>query len=116
MIDSPLSGPMSPTDLSAAQAAGRSKTVEASLRTAIQAGDREGIREAAEKFESQFLSQMLNHMMKDLSAEGMFGGGQAEKIWRDLYVQEVSDVITRRGGIGVTEAIERQLIKLQEVS
>lgn len=112
MIDSQLTS----ATMSASRTTGQTEAAEATLRNAAQAGDRKGVRDAAETFEAQFLSQMLNHMMKGLGTDGMFGGGQAEQIWRDLYVQEVSDVIARRGGIGVTETIERQLLKLQEIS
>lgn len=115
MIDASLSSPLNPADLSAAQAVGRTKAAKSSLLHAAQTGDRDAVRAAAEKFEGQFLSQMLNHMMKDIGG-GMFNGGQAEQIWRDIYVQEVGEVISKRGGIGVADTIERQLIQLQEVS
>jgi peptidoglycan hydrolase FlgJ len=58
---------------------------------------------------------MLGHMFKGVKTDGMFGGGQAESTWRDFYVEEVSDVIAKRGGIGVADIVERQLLQLQEV-
>lgn len=86
------------------------------IKSAAATGDREAVRRTAEKFEAQFISQMLGHMFKGIGTDGMFGGGQAESMWRDFYIEEVGEVIARRGGIGVSEVIERQLLQLQEVS
>lgn len=86
------------------------------IRSAARAGDRDAVRKTAEKFEAQFISQMLGHMFKGIKSDGMFGGGQAEGMWRDFYIEEVGKVITSRGGIGVSDVIERQLLQLQEVT
>ena len=85
------------------------------LESAAATGDKAAIRATAQKFESQFIAQMLGHMFKGVKTDGMFGGGQAESTWRDFYVEEVSDVIAKRGGIGVADIVERQLLQLQEV-
>lgn len=78
-------------------------------------GDKTDIRKAAEEFEGIFISQMLGHMFKGMESNPMFGGGQAENIYRDLLVDEYGKQMTGSGGIGLADSIERQLISLQEV-
>ena len=103
-------------NLGLARTEGLAQRQSDALKAAAAAGDKTAVRRSAEKFEGQFLSQMLEHMFKGIGTDGMFGGGQAEGMWRDFYIEEVGNVIARRGGIGVADAIERQLLQLQEVS
>lgn len=76
--------------------------------------NREGIREVAEQFESVFLSQMFGHMFKGIKSDGLMGGGNGEAIFRDMLVQEYGNQVSKAGGIGLSDAIERQLLALQE--
>lgn len=86
------------------------------LQNAARSKDKSAVRETAEKFEAQFLSQMMGHMFKGISSEGAFGGGHAEEVWRDFYVEEVTKSFASKGGIGLADTIERQLIQLQEAA
>jgi len=87
-----------------------------SLESAAATGDRAKIREKAEEFEAAFLGQMLSHMFKNVgNGEGVFGGGQGEKIWKSQYIDQMGATLSKNGGIGVADAVERQLLKLQEV-
>ena len=74
----------------------------------------EGIREVAEQFESVFLSQMFGHMFKGIKSDGLMGGGNGEAIFRDMLVQEYGNQVSKAGGIGLSDSIERQLLALQE--
>jgi flagellar protein FlgJ len=74
----------------------------------------EEIDAAAKEFESVFISQMLNHMFAGIETDDVFGGGQSEKIYRSMQIQEYGKIITESGGIGVTDAIRAEMIKLQE--
>ncbi len=105
----------SAAELGFARSQGAAELRRTALESAAAAGDKAAIRATAQKFESQFIAQMLGHMFKGLGTDGMFGGGEAEGMWRDFYVEEVGEVIAKRGGIGVTAVIERQLLQLQEV-
>lgn len=106
----------SSADLSYARTEGSAERQRSALEALAKSGDKASVRKAAEKFESQFLSQMLGLMFKGVKTDGMFGGGNAEGMWRDFYVEQVGDVITKRGGIGVANTIERELLKLQEAT
>jgi Rod binding domain-containing protein len=105
-----------PADVSFQRAGNQTKHQMQALEAAGKSGNHKAIRSAAETFESQFMSQMLNHMYKGIDSNGMFGGGHAEAIWRDHYIQEVGNVVAKRGGIGVADIIERQLLALQEAA
>lgn len=105
-----------PADLALTRSEGAAKRSASALQAAAAKGDRTAVRKAAEEFEGQFLSQMLGHMFKDLKTDGMFGGGQAESMWRDVYVEQLGKAVSNSGGIGVADVIERQLLQLQEVN
>ena len=106
---------LAPSDFSAVRSDGAAQMQAKALQNAAKSGDAKVLREKAEAFEAQFISQMLTHMYKGVSTNGLMGGGNAEGIWRDFYVEEVAKGISRQGGIGVADVIERQLIALQEV-
>jgi flagellar protein FlgJ len=78
------------------------------------AGNRDAIRKAAEQFEATFLSQMFGRMFDGIKSDGMFKGGNAEDIFNGLLVQEYGKTVAGKGGIGLADAIERQLLALQE--
>ncbi len=77
--------------------------------------DRQRVRQAAEDFEAVFLSQMLQPMFEGLETDGMFGGGSAEQIYRGVLVQEYGKALAQRGGVGIADAVEQEMLKLQEV-
>ncbi len=75
----------------------------------------EEVRKVAEDFESFFVSQMFQHMFSGIETDGPFGGGHGEKIFRSLLIDEYGKVIGRQGGLGIADAVERDLLQLQEV-
>lgn len=72
------------------------------------------IRETAEDFEAVFLAQMMKPMFEGIETDGPFGGGQAEHMYRDLMVEEYGKSIAKSGGIGIADAVMREMIKMQE--
>lgn len=83
--------------------------------TPAQLGSRERIHEAAQEFESVFLAQMLKPMFDTLGVDETFGGGEAEETWRGILVEKYADAMTKAGGIGLSEIVEREMLKLQEI-
>jgi len=75
----------------------------------------EKAREVAEDFEAFFLGQMLQPMFASIEPAEPFGGGHAEKIWKSLMVDEVGKSMSKNGGIGIADMIQRDLLRLQEV-
>lgn len=72
------------------------------------------MRQAAEDFEAVFLTQMIKPMFDTLPTDTMFGGGQAENVYRGLMVEEFGKSVARNGGIGIADSVYRELLKLQE--
>ncbi len=71
-------------------------------------------RQVAEDFEALFLSQMLQHMFAGIETDGPFGGGHAETIYRSLLANEYGKLVSRTGGVGIADAVQREILKLQE--
>lgn len=74
------------------------------------------IRKKAEEFESFFMSQMLEHMFKGVETDGYFGGGYAEDTYRSMMVQEFGKALAKAGGLGIADAVTRELMRIQEMS
>ena len=76
----------------------------------------DNVRHTAEEFEGFFLSQMFGMMFTDINTDGLFGGGQGEKIFRSLLVDEYAKSTVSNGGVGIADNIVRQLLANQEVT
>lgn len=76
--------------------------------------DEDQARKVAEEFESFFLSQMMGLMFQGLGTDPMFGGGPGEQVFQSLMVQEYATVISRNGGVGLSDAVTREILRLQE--
>ena len=72
-------------------------------------------RETAVQFETMFVTQMLEQMTSGMKADPNFGGGPAEGIHRSMLNEEYAKQISKRGGIGVADAIYREMLRMQEV-
>jgi peptidoglycan hydrolase FlgJ len=73
---------------------------------------RDAIRRAAAEFEAVFLGQMLTGLTAGLSAEGPLGGG--DDPFAAMLRDEYGKLISRRGGVGIADAVLRQLQRAQE--
>ena len=76
--------------------------------------DRETLRKRAVEFEAVYLAQMLQPMFDELKSSGPFGGGFGEDVWRSQQVQEYGKAIAQNGGVGIADAVARELIQAQE--
>lgn len=71
-------------------------------------------RQTAEEFEALFLSQMLAPIFEQLGTDPLFGGGPGEQVYRSMMVQEYGKAIARSGGVGIADAVQREILRLQE--
>jgi peptidoglycan hydrolase FlgJ len=76
--------------------------------------DAAGARKASEDFEAVFLSQVFENMFSSVETDQLFGGGNGESVYRSLLLQEYSKVAARAGSIGIADAVQREIISLQE--
>ncbi len=74
-------------------------------------------KDAAQQFESVFLTNMFEEMFSGIKEEeGPLGAGPAQSAWRSMLTEEYANTITKAGGIGVADQVQRELIALQERS
>jgi Rod binding domain-containing protein len=71
-------------------------------------------REAAESFEAFFIGQYIEHMFAGISTDGMFKGGQGEKVFHSLLMQEYGNAIAKSGGIGIADTVQKAILQMQE--
>lgn len=71
-------------------------------------------RAAAEEFEAVFLSQMLSNMFAGIKTDKVFGGGHGEDAYRSMMIQEYGKSMASNGGVGIADAVMREIIQLQE--
>lgn len=88
----------------------------AAVREPAATGSLAQLKKAAEDFEGVFISQMLGQMFEGISTDGPFGGGQGEAMFRSLMLDEYSKQIAAQGGIGLADAVTRELLQHQEAA
>jgi Rod binding domain-containing protein len=71
------------------------------------------IHQTARNFESTFLTSVLQTMFQSLSTTPPFGGGPGEDMWKSFLAEAMAKGMARRGGVGVANAVEREMLKLQ---
>jgi peptidoglycan hydrolase FlgJ len=70
---------------------------------------------AAKDFEGMALGEMLAPMFETVDTSGgMFGGGQAEQMWRPMLVQEIGKQMAASGGIGLAVPVFEAMLRAQE--
>ena len=72
-------------------------------------------RHAAEEFEAVYLSLMFQSMFTDIGEGGPFSGGPGEKIYRSHLYEELGRTFARTGGVGIADAVYREIMRYQEV-
>lgn len=82
-------------------------------RTPAAAPVPDDIRRVAEEFEAVFISEMLAPMFESLSTDGLGGGGQGEQMFRPMLVERYAEAITQAGGIGIADAMVREMLRMQ---
>jgi len=73
-------------------------------------------RKVSQDFEAVFLGQMLQPMFQNIEAAEPFGGSASEKMWRTMQVEEYGKALAKSGGIGIADAVFREMIKTQELN
>jgi flagellar protein FlgJ len=72
--------------------------------------------ETAKAFEASFLSTMMQPMFEGISTEAPFGGGQGESMFRSFLTDAIAKQTAKRGGLGIADSIQREMLKLQGLS
>ncbi len=92
----------------------RTPVVAAGVQPASGDPRHEQLRETAEEFESVFLAQALQALNHGLGSAGPFGQGGGDA-FADMLQQEYGRLISRSGGIGIADAVMREMLRMQEL-
>ncbi len=82
------------------------------LRGQAAGGERQALRKAAEQFEAHFLQETLKAMRKTIDKSELTESDSAD-LYEDLMDKEVAQQMPRRGGVGLANMFEKQLIQRQ---
>jgi flagellar protein FlgJ len=72
------------------------------------------IKKASKEFESVFLNEMFSHMFEGSENDPVFGGGRGEQMFKSLMVNEYAKKMAGQGGVGISSAIQRAMIEMQQ--
>ena len=84
--------------------------------SAAELAKRGQIAKTAKDFESSFLSVMLSQMFAGVSTEAPFGGGHGEAMFKSFMTDAISKQVVRTGGLGISDSIAKEMLKLQGLS
>ncbi len=76
--------------------------------------NKEALWDKAKDFEAVFISSMLQPVFDSIDVDGTFGGGQGEKVFRSMLVQEYGRKMVDTGGIGLAESVYETMLRAQE--
>jgi Rod binding domain-containing protein len=73
------------------------------------------LQKTAQDFETMFLENSFSQMFAGLQGEGPLGAsGAGADIYRGMLTQEYAKTVAKSGGVGVSDSIYRELLKMQE--
>jgi Rod binding domain-containing protein len=79
-------------------------------------GSPERARAVAQQFESVFIGELFEQMSMGLKTDGPFGGGPSEGVYRSFLNNAIAEQVTKSGGIGIADAVYKEILKLQEAN
>ena len=74
------------------------------------------MREVAQEFEAVFLAQVLSRINQGFGTDPAAGEAPDQALFHDMFNDEVAKLISRSGGIGVGDAVLKEMLKVQEVA
>ncbi len=75
----------------------------------------EKARKTANEFETVFLEQMLDRLVESAGTEGPLGdNGVGGGVYRSMLVKEYAGAIGKSGGVGLSDPIFAEILKIQE--
>lgn len=71
--------------------------------------DEKRLEKACQEFESILIHQMMKTMRQAVPMTGFMTEGKERKVFQALFDEEISKVISKRGGLGVGKMLHRQM-------
>ena len=59
------------------------------------------------------IGQLMAPMFEALKTDGMFGGGSGEEMFRPMLLEQYAKGVTKAGGLGISDSIAREMMRLQ---
>lgn len=81
------------------------------LEKAYSEEDKKKLKEACEEFESIMLSAIFKQMRRSVPQGGLLKESIADKIFSEMFIDEVSKNASRQGGIGLSKLLYDSMIK-----
>ena len=78
-----------------------------------EAKTRKHIEHTAKQFEAAFIAQMLGPMFEGAELSAPFGGGPGEAAFKSFLLEAVAQQMARAGGLGLTDDLTREMLKMQ---
>ena len=97
-----------PTDLMTQPGSG----LESKVRAAQNAGgdkQKSELKKASQEFEAVFIAYLLKVMRETIEESGLTEGGFGKSIYTDLFDQEVAVSMAKRGALGISDMLYRDL-------
>lgn len=85
-----------------------------SLQGATGAKQTAELKKVSQEFESIFIAHLLKVMRETIEDSGLLGGGFGKSIYTELFDQEVSLSLARRGTLGISDLLYQSLAKKAE--
>jgi Rod binding domain-containing protein len=79
-------------------------------------GNVEALRGVAQEFEAVFLAQVLSRINQGFGGDEGDGEAADQSLFHDMFNDEVAKLISRSGGVGVADAVLKEMLKVQEVA
>lgn len=71
------------------------------------------VRRIAEEFEAVFITEMISPMFENLDTDSLGGGGEGERMFRPMLVEQYANAISQAGGVGIADSIIAELMRMQ---
>ena len=113
-----MSDLISPVDIDTMKITNNSQSKLAQItkaKAAARGASEAKIDDVSKEFEAQFISQMLENMFSTVDTNPLLGGGEGEKMYQSMLVDEYGKLISRAGGVGVADHVKREMIRMQEI-
>jgi Rod binding domain-containing protein len=70
----------------------------------------------AQDFEASMLAELIRPMFEALETDGLGGGGEGERMFRPMLVEQYARGMAQAGGVGLADMVVREMMKMQEVA
>lgn len=89
-------------------------TQQAATQQLKKAKDLESLKESCQEFEALYVMEMFKAMRKTVPDGGLLPKTQATEVWRDMLDMETARQTSKSGGLGIADAMYRQMAELIE--